>query len=283
MRLRALVLPAFALALALPARAQVFAGTFNAKQDGWELRLKQGDAAAVRQEVESFLASQSAGISPTDYGDQHALVGARGLDARACVAMGDWEAGLDCLQKAAATADQNLSTTEAAFAKLRADHADKLKLWRGELTDAQGRLDQLNAAAGLTEDQMKLKGQLQTFVAEHQSSIQHSEDSLKAMDSALATLRQEKDAYGQSASSWQSFIAKEKDDISALGGVDAYVSEKAAQVKADTSKGTEERLAYARRLVRLAPANADAKRLLDGLQGKPSAAEARPAKRRKRR
>ena len=184
MRFRALLLPALILALAVPARAQVFADAFNGKRDAWELRLKQGDAVAVRQEIEAFLTVQGANASPSNYGDQHAIVGARGLEARACVASGDWEAALANLQKASATAGENLSATEVSFAKLQADHAEKLTLWKGELGDAQAKLDQLNAAPGLTEDQMKLKGQLQTFVAEHQSSIQHSESALKAMDGA---------------------------------------------------------------------------------------------------
>ncbi len=268
MRLRAVLLPIFALALALPARAQVFADAFNGKRDGWEVKLKAGDAATVRQEIEGFLAIQGANASPTNYSDQHAIVGARGLEARACVASGDWEAALDNLQKAAATAASNLTATEATFAKLKADHDEKLTLWKGELGDAQAKLDQLNGAAGLTEDQMKLKGQLQTYVAEHQSSIQHSEDATKAMDGALATLRQEKADYDASAASWAGFLDKEKADIAAAGGASAYVSQKVEQVKGDTTKSPQERLAYAERLLRLDPTNPGAKRLEASLTGK---------------
>ena len=268
------------MALALPARAQVFADSFNGKRDAWEVRLKQGDAAAVRQEIETFLTVQGANASPSDYGDQHAIVGARGLEARACVASGDWEAALADLQKASATAGENLSTTEVSFAKLRAEHADKLTTWKGELADAQTKLDQLNAAPGLTEDQMKLKGQLQTFVAEHQSSIQHSEDALKAMDGALATLRQEKADYEASAASWAAFLEKEKADIAAAGGTTAYVAQKVEQVKADGTKSPEERLAYVERLLKLDPASAAARHLESTLQGKP--APLVPAKRARR-
>ena len=282
MRFRAFALPALILALALPARAQVFADAFNGKRDGWDLALKRGDAPAVRQEIEAFLSVQGANASPSSYADQHAIVGARGLEARACVASGEWESAEDCLQKAASVAGQNLSTTEVAFAKLRADHADKLTLWKGELADAQAKLDQLNASPGLTEDQMKLKGQLQTFVAEHQSSIQHSEDSMKAMDAALATLRQEKADYEKSSADWQSFLAKEKDDITAAGSVSAYVGAKAAQVKADGAKPLDERLAYARRLLKLDPANLEAKRLEASLEGRAAPAPAPAPKRRKR-
>lgn len=282
MRLRALILPALILALAVPARAQVFADAYNAKREGWESRLKQGDAAAVRQEIEGFIAVQGANASPTHYGDQHALVGARGLAARACVATGDWEAALAGLQKASAAAGSNLSATEASFAKLRAEHAEKLALWKGELGDAQAKLDQLGAAPGLTEDQMKLKGQLQTYVAEHQSSIQHSEDALKAMDVALVTLRQEKADYEASVAAWSAFLDKEKTDIAAAGGPPAYVSGKAAQVKADTAKPLEERLAYVARLLKLDPANGDARRLQTALQGKPSPAPPAKKARRKR-
>lgn len=282
MRLRAFLLPVFALALALPARAQVFADAFNGKRDDWEVQLKAGNAAKVRQDIEGFLAIQGANASPTNYSDQHAIVGARGLEARACVASGDWEAALDNLQKAAATAGTNLTTTETAFAKLQADHNAKLALWKGELGDAQAKLDQLNGAPGLTEDQMKLKGQLQTYVAEHQSSIQHSEDALKAMDGALATLRQEKADYEASAASWAGFLDKEKADIAAAGGASAYVSQKVDQVKGDTSKSPQERLAYAERLLRLDPANAAAKRLEAMLTGKPEAPVAKKKARRKK-
>jgi hypothetical protein len=275
LRFRAFLLPALILALAVPARAQVFADAFNGKRDGWESRLKRGDAAAVRQEIETFLTVQGANASPSNYGDQHAIVGARGLEARACVASGEWEAALANLQKASATAGENLSATEVSFAKLRADHAEKLTLWKGELGDAQAKLDQLNAAPGLTEDQMKLKGQLQTFVAEHQSSIQHSEDALKAMDGALVTLRQEKADYEASAAAWTAFIDKEKADITAAGSAMAYVSQKTEQVKADDAKSPEERLDYVERLLKLDPANAAALRLKSALQGKPLA-EATP-------
>lgn len=284
MRLRALLLPALILALAAPARAQVFADAFNGKRDGWEMRIKKGEAAAVRQEIETFLTVQGANASPSYYGDQHAMVGARGLEARACVASGDWEAALVNLQKAAATAGDNLTATEASFTKGRADHAAKLTLWKGELADAQAKLDQLNAAPGLTEDQMKLKGQLQTYVAEHQSSIQHSEDALKAMDSTLVTLRQEKADYEASAAAWTAFIDKEKADIASAGSVAAYVSQKAGQVKVDDSKSPEERLAYVERLLALDPSNADARRLKGALQGKPAAdAPARKKPARKKR
>lgn len=278
MRLRALFAPALILALALPARAQVFAGAFNEKRDGWEIQLKDGQAAEVRQQVEAFLAGPGASANPGDYHDQHALVGALGLDSRAAVALGDWEGAVASLQRAAAAADQNLSTTEVTFAKLRADHAEKLQAWKSELTEAQGRLDQLNASPGLTEEQMKLKGQLETFVAQHQASIRASEDALKAMDGALTTLRQEKDDYARSAADWKGFLDREKADIEAAGGLSAYVAQKAAQVQADTSRPREERLAYARRLLKLAPGNGEALRLEAALAGRP-AAPAPPARR----
>jgi len=282
MRLRAFFLPALLLASALPAQAQVFADAFNGKRDGWELRLKQGDAAAVRKEIEAFLSVQGANASPSNYGDQHAIVGAQGLDARACVASGDWESAEDSLQKASTTAAANLSATEVSFAKLRSDHADKLTLWKGEMGDAQAKLDQLNSSPGLTEEQVKLKGQLQTFVAEHQSSIQHSEDALKTMDGALAALRQEKADYEKSAADWLGFLAKEKADIADAGGVSAYVSQKAVQVKADSMKPADERLAYAQRLLKLDPANPEARRLAAALEGKPMAESAvKKASRRK--
>ena len=281
MRLRPLLLPLLALVWVSPARAQVFADAFNGKQASWETRLTQGDATVVRQEIEAFLTVQGASASPSNYSDQHAIVGARGLEARACVASGDWESALSNLQKAAVTAGENLSTTEVAFAKLRADHAEKLTLWKGELADAQTKLDQMNAAPGLTEEQMKLKGQLQTYVAEHQSSIQHSEDAIKAMDSALATLRQEKADYEVSVAAWTSFIAKEKEDITAAGGTSAYVAQKVEQVKADDSKPRDERLAYVARLLKLDPSNAAARRLESTLLGK-NAAGAPPKKARRK-
>jgi hypothetical protein len=282
--LRAFLLPVLVLTLAAPARAQVFADAFNGKRDGWEMRLKRGDAVAVRQEIETFLSLQGANASPSHYGDQHAIVGARGLAARACVASGDWEAALGDLQKAASTAGDNLSATEASFAKLKAEHTDKLALWKGELADAQAKLDQLSSAPGLTEDQMKLKGQLQTYVAEHQSSIQHSEDALKAMDGALATLRQEKSDYEASAAAWATFIDKEKADITTAGGAPAYVAQKADQVKADGAKSPEERLAYVERLLKLDPASAAAKHLEATLQGKPQTdapAKKKPSRRKR--
>lgn len=104
---------------------------------------------------------------------------------------------------------------------------------------------------------------------------------MKAMDSALATLRQEKADYEASVAAWTSFIAKEKEDITAAGGISAYVARKVGQVKADDSKPRDERLAYVARLLKLDPSNAAARRLESTLLGK-NAAGAPPKKARRK-
>lgn len=271
---RLLTAGALGLLAAVPARAQVFAQSILDKQGAWEQRLKQGDADGVRREAEALLAGDAAAVSPSSYNDIHAVVGLRGLDARACVAAGDWESAADQLAKAAALAASNLETTEATFAKVQADHQAKLKQWQDELGQNQDRLSQMENAAGLTQEQLKLREQLKTFVAEHQTAIQDSQAKLKQMDDTLAALKQEKADYDKSAADWQAFIAKQKLDIDAAGGPRVYVAAKVAQVKADDTKPTPQRLAYARRLARLDPANKDVQRLLNALLGRPQPEEA---------
>ena len=69
-------------------------------------------------------------------------------------------------------------------------------------------------------------------------------------------------------SDWQTFLAAEKAEVTEAGGLTKYVAEKYEQVKADDARPKQDRLAYARRLQKLDPANKEIPRLVNGLLGK---------------
>lgn len=273
MRAAALLIPAlFAPALQAQITLNV-TDAFKAKKDGWETRLRNGDADGVRREAESMLSVEGLNVSPTSYADVHTLVALRGLAARACVEQGAWEDAVAHLQRASGQAGENLSATDATFSKLRAGNESDLKRWKEELATQEPRLQQLEQAPGLTPEQLKLQQQLRAFVAEHKASIADSERKLKDMDDTLAALKQEKADFEKSLADWQGFIAKEKGDIDAAGGAKAYVAAKVGQIKADDTRPVPERLAYANRLRRLDPSNHDVHRLVNALLGLPEPPE----------
>ncbi|HJU82797.1 MAG TPA: hypothetical protein VJ600_01165 [Holophagaceae bacterium] len=276
MRAAALLLPAL-IAPAIQAQITLnVTDAFKSKKDGWELRLRNGDAEGVRREAESMLSVEGVNVSPTSYSDIHTLVALRSLAARACVEQGAWEDAVAHLQRASSQAGENLVATEATFTKLRAGNEADLKRWKDELATQEPRLQQLEQAPGLTPEQLKLQQQLRAFVAEHKASIADSERKVKDMDDTLAALRQEKTEFEKSLADWQGFVAREKADIDAAGGATAYVAAKVGQVKADDARPVPERLAYANRLRRLDPANKDVHRLVNALLGLPEPPEDEP-------
>jgi tetratricopeptide (TPR) repeat protein len=254
------------LALALP--VQSLPDRFRDNHAAWEESLDKGLGGPVRKATEELLQQEGVAVNPSDYNAMHAMVATRNLAARACVVEGAWEDAVQHLEKASQAATENAATAEGTFAKLVAEHQEKLKQWREETAQQEKRLQDLDAMPGLTSDQIKLRGQIRSFLDEHRKAIAQSEKSLKEIDSLLALLRKEQETYAAALAEWQGFLAKERADISRLGTVTAYVAEKLEQVKSDDARPRTERLAYGRRLLRLDPGNKDCRRFVAGLEGK---------------
>ena len=260
----------FLLACALVSHlgAQSLTERFRDVRGPWELQLERGEAPTVRRGVEALLGREGLTVNPSDYNDMYALVALRSLAARACAAEGSWEEAVVHLQKAQATADENLHTAEPLLAKTRMDHELKLKEFQDAIAKQAPRLRELEEAPGLSQDQMKLRQQLKIFMDEQKAAIAHSERALKDIQDILARLRQAKESTARATADWQAFMAREKAEMDEAGGLPRFVTEKLAQVKADEGRPRNERLTYARRLQKLEPGNKDIARLVNGLLGR---------------
>ncbi|MBI4911610.1 MAG: hypothetical protein HY823_02630 [Acidobacteria bacterium] len=236
-------------------------------RNGWEQAIQRGDGSFVRRSIETLLDREGTGVNSSDYNEMHAMVALRNLAAQACVVEGAWEDGVGHLQKAAAGAAENASNAEQTLARLRRQHQDKLAEWKEGVAKQEQRLKDLEAQPGLTEAQMRTRNQVRAYLEEHRNAMAHSERALRSMDDILVQLRLDQETYGKSLAEWHGFLAKEKLEIAQAQGQAAYVTGKLAQVKADDARPRFERLAYGRRLLRLDPGNADAKRFVNGLLG----------------
>ena len=259
-------LPAL-LALALPAFAQGLTDEFKKNHSVWEESLGQGQGASVRKATEALLQQEAVTVNPSDYNAMHAMEAVLNLTARACVLEGAWEDAVDYLAKASQTASDNANAAQGTFARLIAEHQEKLQQWRPQVAQQEQRLRLLEAQSRPSSEQLKLKAQIQQFLDEHRHSIAHSEMALKEIDSLLVLLDREKDAYAASLTEWRGFLAKERADIASLGSVNTYATDKLDQVMADDARPRTERLAYARRLLRLDPSNKGCQRFVDELEG----------------
>jgi hypothetical protein len=257
-----------ACAMATGLAAQSLTDRFKEVRGPWELQLERGEAPTVRKGVEALLGREGLTVNPSDYNDMHALVALRGLAARACVSEGSWEDAVVHFQKAQSAAEENLATAEPLLAKTRMEHELKLKEFREAVAKQAPRLRELDEAPGLTQDQMKLRQQLKIFMDEQQAAIAHSERALKDIEAIVARLRQAKETTAKATADWQAFLAAEKAEVAEAGGTVRFVADKLEQVKADDARPRTERLAYARRLQKLDPANRDVARLVSGLLGK---------------
>lgn len=266
-----------------PAAVASLESRFKENRGPWEALLNQGEASVVRKGAEGLLAREGQAVNPSNYNDMHALVALRSLLAKACVGEGAWEDAVDQLERAKATAAENATAAQATFARLRGDHQARIKASQEAMARQEGRLRELDEAPGLTADQIRVRQQLRTFMEEHRAAVKHSEESLKAMDGILALLQADQAACAKSSEEWQAFLAKEKAELTEAGGAVPYVAAKVEQVKADDARPRLERLAYARRLQRLDPANKDLVRLMNALLGRDEEPEKpKPAKKRKK-
>lgn len=276
------LLPAL-LALTLPAFAQNLPEKFRDNRMAWEASLAKGDSAPVRKATEALLAQDGPAVNPSDYNAMHAMVATLSLAAQACVLEGAWEDAVAHLQKATQAATDNVTAAEGTFGKIRQQHQDNLRLWRSEVAKLDQRLQAMDAQGGLTSDQIKTRTQIRAQLDEYNNGIAQGERSLAEIATLTDQLKKEQEVYTASQAEWQGFLAKEKTDIASKGSVQTYVAEKLEQVKGDDAKPLPERLAYARRLLHLDPANGDCRRLVNGLAGKDEEAPApQPAPRKKR-
>lgn len=256
------------LALAPALGAQSLTERFKDVRAPWEAQIDRGDAPAVRKGVEALLGREGVSVNPSDYNDMHALVALHSLAARACVSEGSWEDAVAHLQRAQAAADENLTNATALLSKTRADHQAKLREFQEAIDKQAPRLKELDEAPGLDAGQLKLRQQLKIFMEEQKAAIAQSQKALADIDGILARLQQDKDSTTKALTGWQAFLAQEKAQIAEAGGPARYVAEKLPQVKADESRPQAERLAYARRLEKLAPTDQDTTRLVDALLGR---------------
>lgn len=282
-RLGFLLACALSASLAASLGAQSLTDRFKEVRGPWEIQLDRGDATSVRRGVEALLGREGLTVNPSDYNDMHALTALRSMAARACVAEGSWEDAVVHLQKAQAAAEENLATAEPLLAKTRAEHEVKVREFRDAMDKQAPRLRELDEAPGLNQDQMKLRQQLRIFMDEQKAALAHSERALKDIDGILDRLRQTKASTTKAAADWKVFLEREKAEIAEAGGTTRFVAGKVEQVKADDARPRQERLAYARRLQKLDPANKDVTRLLNGLMGKEEEPAPKPAKKRKAR
>lgn len=257
----------FACALATSLGAQSLTERFRDVRGPWELQLERGEAPTVRRGIEALLGREGLTVNPSDYNDMYALVALRSMAARACASEGSWEDALVHLQKAQAAADENLHTAEPLLAKTRMEHELKLGEFREAIAKQAPRIKELEEAPGLTQDQLKLRQQMKIFLDEQKAAIAHSERALKDIQDILARLRQAKETTARATADWQAFLAREKTEQEEAGGLPKFVAEKLEQVKADESRPRPERLAYARRLQKLEPANREVGRLVNLLLG----------------
>ena len=271
------LLPALlTLALPLSAQSKPLPEHFKDSRAAWEESLDKGNGTPVRKAAETLLQTEGPAVNPSDYNGMHAMVAVMNLAARACVLDGAWEDAVTHLQKAAQAATDNETTATATFAKIVKQHQDKLTEWREETQKQEQRLKVLDAQNGLTFDQIKLKGQIHSFLDEYRSAIAQSERSLGEIEGLLALLKKEREVYAASLAEWQGFISKEKADLARAGSAAIYVVEKLDQIKADDARPRNERLAYGRRLQHLDPSNADVNHFVNSLTGKDDA-PAKPA------
>jgi septation ring formation regulator EzrA len=263
LRLLMLTLPLFLQ----PLGAQTLSDRFKESFKVWEMTLERGDGASVRRSTEALLQKEGLTVSRSDYNEMRALVSVQDMAARACVLDGAWEDAVAYLQKASSTATENIANTGTTFAKIRKEHEDKLTEWKGTVAKLDERLKALEAQPGLNQDLLKQKAQIKDVLDEHRNAIAHSEWAIKEIDSLMDRLKKDQENDARSLAAWQDFLAKEKLDLEAAGTSQKYVIDKLIQVKADESRPRNERLAYARRLLRLDPTNKDCRRFVDGLLG----------------
>jgi hypothetical protein len=247
--------------------AQTLSDRFKENYKIWDLTLDRGDGSTVRRGVESLLQKEGLTVSHSDYNEMHTLVAVNQLAARACVLEGAWEDGVAFLQKAEAAAAENLRTTSESLGKLRKEHEQKLSEWKDAVAKQEPRLKELDEQPGLTKELVQQRTQVREYIEERRNSIAHSEQSIRDIDGILDWLRKDQETSTKGVAAWQTFIAKEKQEMELAGSAQKYVSEKLEQVKADDARPRFDRLAYTHRLQRLDSSNQECAKFARALLG----------------
>lgn len=272
MRRALLLLPLLALSLG----AQSLSDRFKENYKIWDMTLDRGDGATVHRGVEALLQKEGLTVSHSDYNEMHTLVAVNQLAARACMLEGAWEDGVSFLQKADAAAGENLRSTNESLGKIRKEHEQRLAEWKDALTKQEPRLKELDEQPGLNKDLLQQRTQIREYMEERRNSIAHSEQSLRDIDGILDWLRKDQETSAKALAAWQEFIAKEKQDVTAAGSAQKYVTDKLEQVKADDARPRFDRLAYTRRLARLDPSNPECEKFVKVLLGGDDTAQEMP-------
>jgi competence protein ComGF len=259
----AFALASIVLATAVaPVAAQSLHSQLSSLREGWEESLDAGDGQKVRQAAEDLLKSYEPQISPSNYNDQHAKVGLLGFAARGAVLDGDWPGAVSLLTQASATAQANLAATSQNLGNLRKQHETKISEWKQAMLPAEERLKWLKDQPGLRSEEIKEYTDLETFLAEHQSVISSSEQSIADIDDILSQLKAEDVASTRSLAEWSAFLQRERTEVQELGSPQRYVAEKLAQITTQGGRTRFERISYARRLLRLDADNEQCKAYL---------------------
>lgn len=247
--------------------AQTLSDRFKENYKIWDLTLDRGDGSTVRQGVESMLQKEGLTVSHSDYNEMHTLVAVNQLAARACVLEGAWEDGVAFLQKAESAATENFRATSESLGKLRKEHEQKLLEWKDAVAKQEPRLKELDEQPGLTKELVQQRTQIREYIEERRNSIAHSEQSIRDIDGILDWLRKDQETSTKGVTAWQTFIAKEKQEMELAGSAQKYVSDKLEQIKADDARPRFDRLAYTRRLQRLDPGNQESAKFVRALLG----------------
>lgn len=262
------LLLSLALTISIPVCAQGLLDHFVENRIVWEKGLENGSGASVRKSVEEFIKRETIVTNPYDYNSMHAIISALDIAAKACAMDGSWEDAVAFLKRAHQTAADNASKADHTFSKLLAQHNKKLKEWQEDINQQEKRIQSPEGEKVLTDEQQKLNEQIQISLDEHRRAITHSERSIKEIGSLLTTLKREKEVHANSLSNWQTFLDKERADITKIGTVTSYVTEKLKQIKVDTKMINSDRLSYSQRLLHLDPSNLECRRFVGSLTGK---------------
>jgi len=232
----------------------------------WEMSLETGDGQKVRQEAEALLRPDLQ-ISPSNYNELHAKVAILGIAARGAVLEGDWPGAVSLLLQASTTAQINHASASETLGDLCTQHEAKISEWKELVKPYEAQLLWLKSQPGLRSDQIRQYGEIETFLTEHNNAIANSEQAIRDITDILSLLRLEEETCARSLTEWNGFLAKERLEIQGLGSPQRYVTEKLAQVSGDANRSRFERIAYARRLLRLDPTNEQCQVFLNSLLG----------------
>jgi hypothetical protein len=260
-----IVLVAAFVSAAAICSAQGLAYHWNSLRNSWESKLEAGEGQKVRQDAEGLLNRPDVQINPSNYNDLHAKVAILSMAARGAVLDGDWPGAVSLLSAASTTASANYASASESLGNLHRQHETKIGEWGEQIKTSEAQLRKLKEMPGLNSDQIQEVMYLETSIAEYAKALANSQQSIKDIDGILSTLKEEVDTCSNSLVEWNGFVMKERVDIQEMGSLPKYVTEKIAQIKADSSKSRFELISYTKRLLKLEPSNESCRQFLNTL------------------